>query len=525
VIWQETMQTILLVGLSGSEKGRVRLFTQDSIKFGAAPEYDIDLSSLYSDGATADTLAKIQINGEGGLIQVEDPFLRVEVRHNGSRISILHRDSSTEVVDGDRIEFHGPKGSTVFQFQVLPEEYQTASLVKQDAEVTASHRQVHPLTATVFVKELARSLWAEVGGRQRLRIKVALFIVGTLIVSFIAFNLYQGYRDRSQNAKLAQLIAEFNEYKKDQVQRSKELDEQKIEIQRKLSTLDLAQRIMQEYHAGVPIIVGGYTYVDRKTGKELRYRDANDVGEPLGTEQGFPASIDGVGPVVVEEFSGTGFVVAEGMLLTNRHVIEPWIGDPLSQRIMADGFQPQMSRLIAYFPGIKAPFHLEVKKRSTQYDVALCSFDLNGYAIPVLQMADPKNVVQVGEPVVLLGYPTGVDGLLQRLDENLKDTISRRAGRSVDQVTRELSEFGQIRPLVTQGNITDKAQGNLTHSAVTTEGGSGGPLFNQERKVIGINAAVLRNPTSGQDFAGSNSGIPISVGIELLESAKPTPQK
>jgi S1-C subfamily serine protease len=257
----------------------------------------------------------------------------------------------------------------------------------------------------------------------------------------------------------------------------------------------------------------------------LRYRDANDVGEPLGNEQGFPASVDGVGPPVVEEFSGTGFVVAEGMLLTNRHVIEPWIGDPLSQRIMADGFQPQMSRLIAYFPGIKAPFHLEVKKRSTQYDVALCSFDLGGYSIPVLPMAGEKDVVQVGEPVVLLGYPTGVDGLLQRLDENLKDSISRRAGRSVDQVTRELSEFGQIRPLVTQGNITDKAMGSLNHSAVTTEGGSGGPLFNQERKVIGINAAVLRNPSTQQDFGGSNTAIPISVGIELLESAKQGPQK
>jgi S1-C subfamily serine protease len=157
--------------------------------------------------------------------------------------------------------------------------------------------------------------------------------------------------------------------------------------------------------------------------------------------------------------------------------------------------------------------------------VAVCSFDLAGAKIPILPLADPKNVVQVGEAVVLLGYPTGVDGLLQRLDENLKDTISRRAGRSVDQVTRELSDFGQIRPLVTQGNITDKAQGNLTHSAVTTEGGSGGPLFNRERKVIGINTAVLRNPTNGLDFSGSNTGIPISVGIDLLESAKPTPQK
>jgi S1-C subfamily serine protease len=321
------------------------------------------------------------------------------------------------------------------------------------------------------------------------------------------------------------LIEEFNRYKQDQANQKAELVKQREEMDRKLSTFTVAQRIMQEYHAGVPIIVGGYTYVDKKTGKELRYRDANDTGEPLGTDQGFPASIDGQGPVVVEEFTGTGFVVENGLILTNRHVVEPWLGDDLSQRIIADGFTPQMSRLLAYFPGIKAPFPLEVKKRSTEYDVALCSFDPSGYAIPVLPVATQKTSAQVGEPVVLLGYPTGIDGLLQRLDENIKDTITRRAGRSVDQVTRELAELGQIRPLVTQGNITDMPNGRLVHSADTTEGGSGGPLFNPEGKVVGINSAVLRNPSTQQDFRGSNFGIPISVGIQLIEAAKPVAVK
>ncbi|HZS45180.1 MAG TPA: serine protease [Blastocatellia bacterium] len=516
------MQTILLVGLSGSEKGRVRLFTQDSITFGTSPRQDVDLSSLYTENPNAETLARVFVRDDGGQIQVEDPVLRVEVRHNGNTASILHHDSSTEVQDGDRLEFHGPNGTIVFQFQVLPEEYQTASLVKQpDPEISAAHHQVHPLTATLFVKELVRSLWAEVGSRERFRLKGALLIIATLIVAVVGFNVYQ-------NVKVASLIGEFNRYKQEQANQKAELDKQRAEldkqreeVDKKLSTFTVAQRIMQEYHAGVPIIVGGYTYVDKKTGKELRYRDANDTGEPLGTDQGFPASIDGQGPVVVEEFTGTGFVVDNGLLLTNRHVVEPWLGDELSQRIIADGFQPHMSRLIAYFPGIKTPFPLEVKKRSTEYDVALCSFDTSGYAIPVLPLASPNSHAQVGEPVVLLGYPTGVDGLLQRLDENLKDTITHRAGRSVDQVTRELADFGQIRPLVTQGNITDMPNGRLVHSADTTEGGSGGPLFNPDGKVIGINSAVLRNPSTQQDFRGSNFGIPISVGIGLIESAKP----
>jgi len=50
----------------------------------------------------------------------------------------------------------------------------------------------------------------------------------------------------------------------------------------------------------------------------------------------------------------------------------------------------------------------------------------------------------------------------------------------------------------------------IVYDAQTTSGGSGGPLFNNEGKVIGINFAMVR------EFGGSNFAIPVGYGKSLL---------
>jgi hypothetical protein len=57
----------------------------------------------------------------------------------------------------------------------------------------------------------------------------------------------------------------------------------------------------------------------------------------------------------------------------------------------------------------------------------------------------------------------------------------------------------------------------IVYDAQTTSGGSGGPLFNDEGKVIGINFAMVR------EFSGSNFAIPVGYGTSLL-NLKPPPR-
>jgi Trypsin-like peptidase domain len=108
-----------------------------------------------------------------------------------------------------------------------------------------------------------------------------------------------------------------------------------------------------------------------------------------------------------------------------------------------------------------------------------------------------------GTPVVLIGYPTGVEGILARVDEPALKQIARTAGNSTEGLVQELARRKLIRPLVTQGHLGVVGPDRLVYDAQTTHGGSGGPVFDASGKVIGVNFAVL------SDFSGSNFAVPI----------------
>jgi serine protease Do len=74
----------------------------------------------------------------------------------------------------------------------------------------------------------------------------------------------------------------------------------------------------------------------------------------------------------------------------------------------------------------------------------------------------------------------------------------------------ELARRNLIRPTPTQGHIGAVLPDKIVYDAQTTSGGSGGPLFNNDGKVIGINFAMVR------EFGGSNFAIPVAYGQSLL---------
>src|SRR6202035_5586025 len=121
-----------------------------------------------------------------------------------------------------------------------------------------------------------------------------------------------------------------------------------------------------------------------------------------------------------------------------------------------------------------------------------------------------KSAAQPGESIVLMGYATGLAALLARTDDETSQKILSGSGADISQVLDELARRNLIRPLITQGHIGDVLSDKIVFDAQTTSGGSGGPLINQQGKVIGVTVAVLKG------FGGSNFGIPIRLSQPLL---------
>jgi serine protease Do len=127
-----------------------------------------------------------------------------------------------------------------------------------------------------------------------------------------------------------------------------------------------------------------------------------------------------------------------------------------------------------------------------------------------LELDDRGEASVTGDPVVLIGYPAGIEGILARAGDDTTERVMENA-HQMTQVVSQVAARRLIRPTTTQGHIGDVLKDKIVYDAATTSGGSGGPLFNHDGKVIGVNFAVLNN------FGGSNLAVPIRYADELVK--------
>src|SRR6266702_3967002 len=215
-------------------------------------------------------------------------------------------------------------------------------------------------------------------------------------------------------------------------------------------------------------------------------------------------------PLQVDAF-GTGFLArADGTILTNHHVAEPWWQDDELKRLFEQGVDPYVLSYEAYFPGKAAAIQAKLGRISSEADVATLKLETPPPSHAELLELDARREASVtGEAVVLMGYPTGVEGILARANSDVVQKVAIGA-QDVSQVMSRIASEQLIRPTTTQGHIGDILKDKIVYDAATTSGGSGGPLFNRSGKVIGINFAVLRG------FGGSNLAVPVKYAKNLL---------
>jgi S1-C subfamily serine protease/CheY-like chemotaxis protein len=295
------------------------------------------------------------------------------------------------------------------------------------------------------------------------------------------------------------------------------LQNQLAEVESRLQKLETedqnAQSIIQSYEQSVCLIHIVLAFRDRDTGVRLRYASMTSGGAPVTDQQNNPlVTLTGDGPEVHIDVYGTGFLATtSGQILTNHHVVEPWWQNDDLKEMLDQGLEPVIIEMTAYFPGVPHGIAITTEKISSTADVAVVRGNLSQLGIKQIALADGRGSAVSGSSVVLLGYPAALDGILARTGAETLESITAISNGDSRQMMEELARRHLIRPTVTQGHIGDVLRDKIVYDAQTTSGGSGGPLFNNEGKVIGINFAILRQ------FGGSNLAIPVGFGKSLLK--------
>ncbi len=178
---------------------------------------------------------------------------------------------------------------------------------------------------------------------------------------------------------------------------------------------------------------------------------------------------------------GTGFVVGEGYVLTNAHVIE---GEE-DFYVLGPNFGVAEATLVG-------------EALNNSVDFALLQFD-PGVDLPILAF---NLDVSRTDRVSAWGFPF----IVTQFDKNM-DAIARGHLEVMPQV------------VYTEGTVStfiDTGQGiNIIHTADIASGNSGGPLVNSRGEVIGVNTWIS---TDREEGAYVNASLPSAAAVTFLRS-------
>ncbi|MFC5906092.1 S1C family serine protease [Streptacidiphilus monticola] len=193
---------------------------------------------------------------------------------------------------------------------------------------------------------------------------------------------------------------------------------------------------------------------------------------------------------------GTGIVLTStGQILTNYHVISSAVGGDATIKItFSDG-----KTTTATIVGTDASLDVAVIKAQ------------NVSGLTTASLGDSSKVA-VGDSVVAIGNP---DGLTNTVTSGIVSALNRKVTVDVSEsTTQDNGGFGLPFWQGQQGNNRSSSGQTATYYAIQTDaslnpGNSGGPLLNSSGQVVGINASMYSDSSSG----GSGSSSAGSVGL------------
>jgi S1-C subfamily serine protease len=544
---------MMLCHLTGSLKGRTQFIDTDFVAFGIGescgiafdPTIDRAVCPLHAELAVEDHTPVIRDrSGQKGFFVNGEPC------------------SEAALKDGDLLQF-GEQGPQV-RFRLAPdlaaETKPWRAIIQDSRDIVV--RTPHPHYLSPFY--LARHILGDIAAHASPGLKVVatvVLLVPLLLFGWLAGSLYQQRQAvTASERRMAELVTQLAAGRLTQAELEQRIErerreaealhrEQEIEIAAltaKLRTLESAQEsqqdiqsirrqladmrqaqrfaeeIVQRYGNGVGLLQGAYGFKERASGRVLRYQGLDRLGNPYVDKDGNAlVTVEGFGPPVVVYVAGTAFIVDEvGTAVTNRHLVRMWESYKPAQQAIEAGYDPDTMSLRLFLPGDTSPYNLRLVALSDKTDLALLRTDRPPAGRPSLVLSSQDDAVRVGAPIVMLSYPGSIDTLLARVPKLESKAVLDAAGGDPNKLAEEVTKRNFIRPLATQGHVSDVSADVITYEAGSATGSSGAPLFDRAGKVFAVNHGRL------QRIEGVHLALPIRFVKDLMAGTLgPTPER
>jgi putative serine protease PepD len=175
--------------------------------------------------------------------------------------------------------------------------------------------------------------------------------------------------------------------------------------------------------------------------------------------------------------TGSGEVIRDGgYILTNNHVISNGVNGGTIEVLFSSG-ESQRASIV----GRSVPLDLAVLKVSSSE------------GLPLIKIGNP-DTLRVGQPVVALGAPLGLNG-------TVTSGIVSALGRQV--------------PVPADNGETAILPGAIQTDAAINPGNSGGALVDCSGSMVGVNTAIATVPNAAGQAGGGSVGIGFAIPSDL----------
>ncbi|WP_179344905.1 trypsin-like peptidase domain-containing protein [Winogradskyella ursingii] len=542
--------SLLIRHIGGSKKGQVEKFSVDDIseiKIGRGLDNNVSYDPVKEDTISRDHCRIIQDN-----TNPEHFFISDSHSKNGTFVNDQRTTGKTELFAGDIVKL-GKEGPS-FEFDLDPRPQSHIKKTRVIDPILAKETKMHTATSsqkatsvkTPPVKEgIGKNTMQHMINQSEKKSKTGLIVT---IIALLLIVSTAGYLlAKNGGTTIIQVNEEKDTFSPTEIAKTNKDQVVYIEMAWKLTNTASSEEM---YHVYYPIFSGdnitGYrgAYYQNNQGAIVPFlATKGDYLKALGNAQGIELDLIG------SAGSGSGFVVDErGFIATNRHVASNWLTSFQFQDYAFPGvlvetnqnglYEPSWDRPVtsdmvgAWVPGNDSRYigvntYLDVTfannsqrtpakivRTSSTHDVAMIKIDLPE-TLPTVKLFDSYNEIQPGDAAIVMGYPgIAPQQLVLKRSQDVFNSNSNISSVPVPTIST-----GNVGRMVRGSEKNDKIDGykstlgDYYQLTINSAGGgnSGGPMFDDKGRVVGVYSAGKWAPGTSISFA-----VPIKYVMELM---------